>query len=132
MYFVRILGLFLFFYMPMSFIIDRYNNVENRDSAQFFWLLSAFTLLNALQTLCSVIIFSQKHDIQTALRKLFCWWETDEPSNSSQWGMDDTYSQTSNIASGIDSGVDGATTTRNNNTTTELSNSSVVDTSIQP
>ena len=118
----------------MSFIIDRYNNVENRDSAQFFWLLSAFTLLNALQTLCSVIIFSQKHDIQLALRKLFCWWKSDDEPTSSQWGMDDTYSQTSNIASGIEtSGVEGTTTTtrNNNNTTTELSNSSVVDTTIQ-
>ena len=125
MYYVRIVFLFLFFYTPMTAVVTWYNAVENRDSALFFLLSSAFTLMNPLQNLCSVVIFSQKDDIQTALWKLFSWAKQ-EPTNlgSSQWGMEDTYDQ-SRTTSGVESIV--GTATRNITTKSTSGVDNVID-----
>ena len=125
MYYVRIVFLFLFFYTPMTAVVTWYNAVENRNSALFFLLSSAFTLMNPLQNLCSVAIFSQKDDIQKALWKLFSWAKQ-EPTNlgSSQWGMEDTYDQ-SRTTSGVESIV--GTATRNITTKSTSGVDNVID-----
>ena len=73
MYFMRIIGLFIFFYVPMTCVLLAYRNTspQNYHTSKYFWLQSVFTLMNPIQNIASLIVFSQKDDIQHSLGGLF-------------------------------------------------------------
>jgi len=105
LYFMRIFGLFLVFYTPVTVIAVLYttgfddNDDEGgrrrrRDSDAYFWLQAAFTILNPMKGTINLYIFGQKDDIQQTFyhytsKIMYSFLsiresKTDSPTNSSR------------------------------------------------
>jgi hypothetical protein len=69
MYFLRIIGTFIFFYTPMTivYIVYVYYPIDGHTSNAYFWLQSIFTILNPIQNIVSIAVFSMKDDIKQSV-----------------------------------------------------------------
>ena len=72
MYFLRIIGTFIFFYTPMTiiYIVYVYYPIDDHTSNTYFWLQSIFTILNPIQNIVSIAVFSMKDDIKQSVLSL--------------------------------------------------------------
>jgi len=87
LYFMRMIGMFLFFYTPMTIVATFYYQFdEDRwDSSAYFVLLSVFTLLNPTKSAVNLVIFWQKDDIRLTFyhyaSKIYASFQNIKPSS---------------------------------------------------
>lgn len=99
MYFVRIVVIFLVFYIPMLCIAIAKNAtpLQDRDSIQYFILLKIFSLIIPFQNIVTIKFLMQKDDISETVRgylsKISVIFATSNADHS-EWLMDDTYDAT--------------------------------------
>ena len=94
LYFLRIIGTFIFFYTPFTivYVVYVFFPSDNQNSNAYFWLMSIFTILNPIQNIVSIWIFSMKDDIQKAMQQ--SWKRFSTMNTSTTHRMSTTYSNT--------------------------------------
>jgi len=98
LYFLRIIGTFIFFYTPFTivYVVYVFFPSDNQNSNAYFWLMSIFTILNPIQNIVSIWIFSMKDDIQKAMQQSWKRFSTMNPTTSTTHRMSTTYSGNTN------------------------------------